>query len=274
MLLAATAPAALAWKEGPGTDWWYINASYGGDYNSVPLVIEINGNPADGQTFIIGDSVTITCDLHAYAESCAGWANEAYTEWLLEANGPSGTVSSDDYSYDYSNSCAETEVATTLTIDYPLTALGVHTAYVNSYAAVAQYYTDVAEETFDASLTFEVVSAIQVDIDIKPGSDPNCFNSDGHGVIPVAILGSAEFDASTVDPFTVSLDGQGVRVKGKSGNAGSLEDVNGDGFLDLVVQIIDDSGYTSGDDLASLQGFTYDGVPIEGSDAICIRPPE
>ena len=115
---------------------------------------------------------------------------------------------------------------------------------------------------------------VEVDVDIKPGSDPNCFNSDGHGVIPVAILGSADFDASTVDPFTVSLDGAEVRVKGKSGNAGSLEDVNGDGYQDLVVHIIDDSAYTSGDFMATLQGFTYDGVPIEGSDSICIRPPE
>lgn len=114
----------------------------------------------------------------------------------------------------------------------------------------------------------------QVDIDIKPGSYPNCFNSDSHGVIPVAILGSADFDASTVDPFTVSLNGAGVRVKGKSGNAGSLEDVNGDGFQDLVVQIIDDGGYTSGDTIATLQGLTYDGQPIVGTDSICIRPPE
>ena len=32
-----------------------------------------------------------------------------------------------------------------------------------------------------------------VEIDIKPGSDPNCFNNNGHGVIPVAILSSNNF---------------------------------------------------------------------------------
>ena len=36
-----------------------------------------------------------------------------------------------------------------------------------------------------------------VDIDIKPGSDPNCFTSDGHGSIPIAILSSVDFDASS-----------------------------------------------------------------------------
>lgn len=125
---------------------------------------------------------------------------------------------------------------------------------------------------YKAVITYDCT--IQVGIDIKPGSDPNCFNSDGHGVIPVAILGSADFDVSTVDPFSVSLDGAGVRVKGKSGNAGALEDVNGDGFQDLVVQIIDENGYTTGDTTATLNGLTYDGVPIIGSDTICIRPPE
>jgi hypothetical protein len=116
------------------------------------------------------------------------------------------------------------------------------------------------------------INGITVDIDIKPGSDPNCVNSNNHGVIPVAILSNADFDAATVDPFSVALDGAEVRVKGKSGNLGSLEDVNGDGLLDLVVQIIDDAVYEPGDTMATLTGTTYDGVPIEGTDSICIVP--
>jgi hypothetical protein len=111
---------------------------------------------------------------------------------------------------------------------------------------------------------------IEVEIDIKPGSDPNCFNSNNHGVIPVAILGSDDFDVSIIDPFSVSLDGQGVRVKGKSGNAGSLEDVNGDGYIDLVVQILDDGAYSVGDSIGIINAVTLDGVPIEGKDSICI----
>ncbi|MGH9923390.1 MAG: HYR domain-containing protein, partial [Nitrososphaerales archaeon] len=55
------------------------------------------------------------------------------------------------------------------------------------------------------------VKPLPVQIDIKPGSDPNCFNSDGHGSIPVAIPGSATLDVNNVDPASVMLDGLGVK---------------------------------------------------------------
>lgn len=119
----------------------------------------------------------------------------------------------------------------------------------------------------------ELYGPYPVTIDIKPGSDPNSINPDSNGVVPVAILGSADFDVTTVDPSTVMLAGATVRVKGKSGNAGSYEDVNGDGFTDLVVQV-----YTTelelGDGMAELTGETYDGVSIHGTDSIRVVPPE
>ena len=64
-----------------------------------------------------------------------------------------------------------------------------------------------------------------VPVDIKPCSAPNCFNNDGHGVIPVAILSDCVdvcgspgggFDATQVDPATVELESLAVRVVGKS----------------------------------------------------------
>jgi hypothetical protein len=110
----------------------------------------------------------------------------------------------------------------------------------------------------------------ELNIDIKPGSYPNCFNSKGHGVIPVAILGSEEFDVTIIDPFSVELDGQPVRVKGKSGKAGSYEDVNDDGFVDLIVQIEDEDVYSPEDTIGTISAYSYDGVYFTGQDSICI----
>jgi hypothetical protein len=113
---------------------------------------------------------------------------------------------------------------------------------------------------------------IVVSIDIKPGSDPSCFNNDGHGVIPVAILGSADFDVTRVDPGTVQLEGLAVSAKGKSNKLlAAYEDVNGDGYPDLVIKIEDvDGTFTQGSGTATLNGNLYDGTPIQGTGDICI----
>lgn len=118
------------------------------------------------------------------------------------------------------------------------------------------------------------VPTTTVVIDIKPGSFPNCFNSNGQGVIPVAILSNSSFDATQVDPETVSLTGQSVKAVGKSNKfLAHLEDTDGDGYTDLVVQIQDvDGTYQTGDTSAELIGKLYSGQNIEGTDSICIVP--
>ena len=50
------------------------------------------------------------------------------------------------------------------------------------------------------------IASAQV-IDIKPGSCPNPFNGKSKGSVPVAIIGSADFDVTTVDPATITLEG-------------------------------------------------------------------
>lgn len=114
-----------------------------------------------------------------------------------------------------------------------------------------------------------------VGIDIKPGTDENSINLGSNGVVPVAILGSATFDASTVDPSTVTLEGAYARLKGNSGNYGSMQDANGDGYLDLVVQVTtQDLGLVEGATTATLTALTFSGLPIVGSDSVTIVPPQ
>lgn len=117
---------------------------------------------------------------------------------------------------------------------------------------------------------------IPVSIDIKPGSYPNTFNKNGSGVIPVAILGSDDFDVTKVDPFTLLLGSMAVKVKNNGTPQCSLQDVNADGFMDLVCQFQDDaSTWAEGTSTATLTGrlkTEYGGNRIEGSDEIRIVP--
>ena len=69
-------------------------------------------------------------------------------------------------------------------------------------------------------------------IDIKPGSDKNPINVKSNGVTPVAMLGENDPDSNVydIDPDSATLNGVPA-IEGKH----SYEDVNDDGFLDLVV---------------------------------------
>jgi YVTN family beta-propeller protein len=121
-----------------------------------------------------------------------------------------------------------------------------------------------------------------VDIDIKPRSFPNCFNIDGNGVIPVAILGKANFNVTDVDINTLSFAGLDVGVRGNNTRQCSVEDVSGnftspegapDGYRDLVCQFVDDpTRWTPDDGTATLTGKLLNGTPFKGIDSICLVP--
>ena len=116
----------------------------------------------------------------------------------------------------------------------------------------------------------------EIDIDIKPGSDPNCFNLNGHGVIPVAILGSADFDVYHIDIPTLLFAGMQVRVRGNRGPLCAYEYSNDDVYLDLVCHFEDDPlVWTPGEGEACVMGNLleeFNGTSIEGCDSICIVP--
>lgn len=106
----------------------------------------------------------------------------------------------------------------------------------------------------------------EIALDIKPGSDRNPVNLKGKGVIPVAILTTDDFDATTVDPATVRF-GPGEAQEAHA--RGHIEDVDGDGHDDLVLHFkTKDSGIQAGDAEAGITGMTFGGEEIAGSDAI------
>jgi hypothetical protein len=113
-----------------------------------------------------------------------------------------------------------------------------------------------------------------IQIDIKPGGDDNCINLGSKGVVPVAILGSAEFDVNSVNQSTVFFEGASPKAKGKSGKLGSIEDVNNDGFDDLVLHFpTQNLSLTESDTEGELTGALYEYTMIVGTDAVCIVPP-
>lgn len=108
----------------------------------------------------------------------------------------------------------------------------------------------------------------QVEIDIKPGSDPNSINCNNEkGIITVAILTTDTFDATFVDHSTVTFEGASeTHVDKKSGEPRRHEeDVDGD--TDLVFHFrLGDTNLTCESPEGTLTGETFDGQAIVGTD--------
>lgn len=128
-------------------------------------------------------------------------------------------------------------------------------------------------------------AAPEVMIDIKPGSDPNAVNRNAKGVIPVAILGSESFDVGAIDVTSLQFGpGHAPPVHDLLDGAvytQHLQDVNADGWMDLVVHFsIQAAALAVGDTQATLYfdadvecgcDLTLQSVQIEASDSVLVR---
>jgi hypothetical protein len=116
-----------------------------------------------------------------------------------------------------------------------------------------------------------------VGIDIKPGDDPNSMNPTSSGVIPLAILGSYIFDVMEVDAATLEF-GPDWAVPAHDLSdpmefADHLEDVDGDGFEDLVAHFrTEETGIDFGNTVACVRGEWLYGAPLVGCDAVRTVP--
>jgi len=114
---------------------------------------------------------------------------------------------------------------------------------------------------------------IQIAIDIKPGdSTTNPINLKANGVIPIAILSDARFDARTADPASLRFSGASVARTPGGAFQMSVADVNGDGRFDIVVQF-ETRGLllTPADTVGVVTGQTANGLLFRGIDAVRVK---
>lgn len=110
-----------------------------------------------------------------------------------------------------------------------------------------------------------------VGIDIRPNEFPNVINLKSKGIVPVAILSAENFDALTVDVSTIRLAGASAKQKHKGESKAIEKDVNGDGLLDLVVQIeISELQLDKNSTQAELTAKTHGGLALRGTDSVTI----
>ena len=106
----------------------------------------------------------------------------------------------------------------------------------------------------------------RVTVDIKPGSFPNPINSRSQGVVPVAVLTTPRFDATTLDSSTVRFGALGTEA---APSKAEFADVDGDGDADALFHFrTQETLLACGMTEATLKARTVTGQAVGGSDAI------
>ena len=134
---------------------------------------------------------------------------------------------------------------------------------------------------------------VDVPVDIKPGSCPNPVNTRSRGVLPVAVLGTEDFDVTMIDPESIELNGvspirwalEDVATPyepyiGKL-DAYDCHELGPDGYQDLTLkfnkqEIVETLGEVEDRDVIflPLTGELEDGTLINGEDVIIVIVPK
>jgi len=145
----------------------------------------------------------------------------------------------------------------------------------------------VENETYPFLRVFSPV--LEVAVDIKPGSCRNPLNLASNGVLPVAILGTEDFDVNTIDIASIRLADvapirsafEDVAAPPADANECGCSEAGPDGYTDLTLKfetqqltealVVTDDDLVRGDVLIlTLTGVSSDGTAIEGGDCVVV----
>lgn len=248
-----------------GSAWQYMQNQLNFIVPSTSYQMDILW-PHEGSKFAVGEEITIRVAIHDQFDNPVSGA-------IVSATSPTGTPIP----------LTET-VAAAATVGSSVGAAGILASpgtgiYEGTYTIlptdpigewVISIVASVGGEFPKQAVHAEVVPIITVSIDIKPGSYPNSIYLNAKGVIPVAILTTPTFDASTVNSTSVRFGPfEAVAIHY------ALKDVDGDGDIDMILQFETlATGIKPSDTQAMLTGMTVGGIHIEGTDSVRVVPPK
>ena len=115
----------------------------------------------------------------------------------------------------------------------------------------------------------DAADPIHVSVDVKPGDTPTTVEVERGGMIPIAILTTPQFDATTVDTMTIHVGPTGTEAEVFRA---MTEDVNRDGRTDLLMLVrLQEMSVKCGDKVIRVTGKTKSGADIEGSESVIVE---
>ncbi|MEA3548490.1 MAG: hypothetical protein U9R66_12595 [Thermodesulfobacteriota bacterium] len=136
------------------------------------------------------------------------------------------------------------------------------------------------------------ICPVSVYLDIKPGGCPTPINVGSKGVLPVAVLGTNDFDVTTIDPQSISLAGVSplrwemedvatpYAINVDECNIDDCHELTSDGYVDLTLKFDSQEIYAAIGEvydrkclILELTGnltSAHDKLPIKGGDVVSI----
>ena len=267
---------AISWASGP----FYLNAldddprKSAGDYAAYPGYVKggTSGQASRIATATGGAYLTAATPGDVVDAILAGLATIKTDVWgEVEADDGLTVTLDPEVHYDVPSGTTVT-FTETITVANDVEPCNTLTATVTFYA---NSHPAEGAEIGTQTISIHVIP-VPVEIDIKPGSDPNSINLNGNGVVPVGVFGSATFDVNDIDVSTVLFGISGDNTSAV--HSGHIEYLNGDSYDDMVLHFREgelgiplDTADNAILDLF-LTGKLNDGRSFEGKDEVRITP--